>query len=818
MHLNLISVITLCISLPLIAQVKANAVTPLRIANVVIPASFATALEDGLSVPVYLRYIDESNKISTMADEPIGNATLLLKQGSLHLLNIDFNASEQVNLLNDTLTRLLSSNNMRTFSQNGMLDINENASMQLDLVAMLLTINVAREAFRKSEQQDHRIDLMPSVETLTGVHRYNMGYSFSRNSDNGHSDSNFFQLGSTFGYGAHHLALDASLYNVGESQQSSDIYRTMYVRDLEARRIAAGMVSTWDLQTLGVVTALNTGRIYGASYGNQAQSRKNSVNESATPVQVFMPANGEVRIYRDNRLIALQNLPIGNQRIDTTSFPGGVYNVIVEVYVDGRLTETSNQRVTKLMGGLNFTHEWGWQWWGGLMEGADNSGDSPLIGLSLAKTIGSIDLATTGYAFADAAVGEARVSWQIADKANVQLQTMLASDSSWRLASNQSIQLHDNVSLWASQEKLTTGDTLTISDTELYSTGVAVNIGGWVSELGQFNFNTSHDRVTNSNRSFIDYYQHLYSGRYGNLSLRASLQSNSATFGGFDNKSLTLDYSIPFDNIFSFGMSSNEKGQTTANLNYQKRMDGVINHASFNASRMIQGSDEHNMGLSGTLGFDNQIMAGTMMLARGHGGDLNGNLISRGSLVTTDETLIASSQNETNSGVIINTGIAKDGQMLAKINGQDYPLSGQQTFLGLRPFQEYEIELLNSKNSKDSYDINAGKQSYTLFPGNVVTLNLSDNIKEMVTVFGVVRAEDGTILANARLDNHIGSTVTNEAGEFSLDVDKNHPILTFHQDSIFCEAKLDLAEESGAAWVGDITCRGLPTYAIVKGY
>ncbi len=811
-------IVALYLFLSFVTQAKSDVTTPLRIANIIIPASFAIALEDGLSVPLYLNYIDQQNKISNSStDEPIGNAILQLKNGSIHLLRVEFNENKKINLLNDNLTNMLSKHEVRVFSENGVFEVDKNANMQLDLVAMLLTVNVAREAFRKSEHSNDRISLIPSVDSLTGVHRYNMGYSFSQN-NSGHSDSNFLQISNTLGYGAHHLVIDSSLYNVGESQSYGDIYRTMYVRDLEARRVAAGMVSTWDLQTLGVVTALNTGRIYGISYGNQTQSSKNDISESVTPIQVFMPANGEVKVYRENRLIAIQNLSMGNQRIDTTSFPNGVYNVKVEIYVDGYLTETSTQRVTKLMGNMNFAHEWGWQWWGGLMEGADNSQDSHLIGLSLAKTFGSIDFATTGYTFADATVGEARINWQVTDKANLSFQTMMSSDSTWRFASNQSIQLHDNISLWASQEKLLGGDSLTISDTELYSTGLSINIGGWVPSLGQLTFNISRDRISRHDRTYIDYYQHLYSGRYGNLSLRASVQNSSSSDEGFNNKSLMLDYSIPFDSILSFGMSSNEKGQATANVNFQKKMDGVINQASLNASKMIQGGDEHSIGISGMLGFDNQTMAGTMTLSRGHGGELHGNIISRGSLITTNEDFISSSQNETNSGVIINTGITKDGQMLAKINGEDYPLKGQQTFLGLRPFHEYEIELLNSKNSKDSYYINSGKINYTLFPGSVATLNLSNEIKEMITVFGVIRAEDGKVLSNARLDNHIGSTVTNELGEFALDVDKKHPALTFQNDSGFCEAKLDLADESGAVWVGDIICRGLPTYATANGY
>lgn len=343
----------------------ADTATPLRIANVLIPASFTQALQDGLAVPVRLQYADASHQIDRLTDEAIGNATLLLQDGKLHLLNIDFSVGQQQALLNDKLTAMLASEQMRTFSADGTLLIDDNASMQLDLVAMLLTIRVSRAAFGQAQQQDDRITLTPTVDTLTGVHRYNLGYSFARNRNGGHSDSNFLQLDSMVGAGSHHLAMNASLYNLGEPEQSGDIYRAMYERDFDDRRVAAGMVSTWDLQTLGVVTGLTTGRIYGASYGNQAQSRMQNANQSTTPIQVFMPANGEVRVYRDGRLIGLQNLAIGNQNIDTSSFPSGVYNVTVEIYVDGRLTDTSTQRVTKLGSRMGFTQEWGWQWWGG---------------------------------------------------------------------------------------------------------------------------------------------------------------------------------------------------------------------------------------------------------------------------------------------------------------------------------------------------------------------------------------------------------------------------------------------------------------------
>ncbi|MBL0669025.1 CS1-pili formation C-terminal domain-containing protein [Aeromonas jandaei] len=794
---------------------------PLRIANVIIPASFASALEEGLAVPVRLQYMDADSQLDTLTDDAIGNATLLLRDGKLHLLNIDFSASQQQGLLNDKLTALLANEQMRTFSPEGTLQIDKDASMKLDLVAMLLTIQVSKAAFGAAKAQDTRIALTPSIDSLTSVHRYNMGYSFAKNRDSDYRDDNFMQLDSMFGFAAHHLALNGALYGVGESGQSGDIYRAMYEQDLDDRRIAAGMVSTWDLQTLGVVTGLTTSRIYGASYGNQARSRQQSVTESSTPVQVFMPANGEVRVYREGRMIALQNLAIGNQNIDTSSFPSGVYNVTVEVYVDGRLTDTSTQRVTKLGGNLGFTQEWGWQWWGGMMEGSQNSSDSPLLGVSLARSFETVEFGTSTYAFRDAAVGEARASWQATERLNTQLQTMLASDSSWRLASSLSLQAADNVSLWVSQEKLKTGGTLAVSESEFYSAGLSLNVGGWIDGLGQLTFNTTHDRMMGSDRSYVDYYQNLYTGRYGNLSMRASLQSDDGNLGSFANKSITLDYSIPFNNLFTFGMSSNEQGQTTANLGYQTRLDGVVNYAALNATQIMHGNDMSDMSngaLSGTLGFEHQLIGGTMSLGRDHSGNMNGNLIARGALVTTDSAVAASSQTAADAGVLIQSGISHDGQLLAKVNGQDYPLLGGQTFIALPPYQEYEIELLNSKTSRDSYAIATGKQRYTLFPGNVATLDAKDSIKEMVTVFGIIRAEDGTLLANARIDNHIGTTLTNETGEFSLDVDKAHPTLTFRHGSDYCEADLDIADQSGAAWLGEITCQGLPTYAMVKEY
>ena len=62
-----------------------------------------------------------------------------------------------------------------------------------------------------------------------------------------------------------------------------------------------------------------------------------------------------------------------------------------------------------------------------------------------------------------------------------------------------------------------------------------------------------------------------------------------------------------------------------------------------------------------------------------------------------------------------------------------------------------------AKTHLDSYDIVSGRKSHlTLYPVNVAVIE--PEVKQMVTVSGRIRAEDGTPLANARINNHIGRT------------------------------------------------------------
>lgn len=172
-----------------------------------------------------------------------------------------------------------------------------------------------------------------------------------------------------------------------------------------------------------------------------------------------------------------------------------------------------------------------------------------------------------------------------------------------------------------------------------------------------------------------------------------------------------------------------------------------------------------------------------------------------------------SGRNEGNAGIIFNTGIENDGLLTARVDGRMVKLSGNKNYLPLSPYGQYDVELMNNKNSAESFDIVTRRKSkLTLYPGNVAVI--SPEIKQMVTVFGRIKAEDGTLLANAYIKNHIGRTRTDEKGEFIMDVDKKFPVIDFtHGGNQTCEVDLDLSKAQGAVWVGDVICTGLKTYA-----
>ena len=55
-----------------------------------------------------------------------------------------------------------------------------------------------------------------------------------------------------------------------------------------------------------------------------------------------------MHVFRDGRLLSVQNFNMGSYEIDTSRFPYGVYDVTVDIVVNGRTVNTRMSRVNKI--------------------------------------------------------------------------------------------------------------------------------------------------------------------------------------------------------------------------------------------------------------------------------------------------------------------------------------------------------------------------------------------------------------------------------------------------------------------------------------
>ncbi len=143
--------------------------------------------------------------------------------------------------------------------------------------------------------------------------------------------------------------------------------------------------------------------------GNRGQLHRLRQQPVGHAGDCLLPAAGEVHLTRDGRLLSVQNFAMGNHEVDTRGLPYGIYDVEVEVIVNGRVVSKRTQRVNKLFSrGRGAGAPLAWQVWGGSfhMDRWSESGkktrpakESWLAGLSASGSLSTLSWAATGYGY-----------------------------------------------------------------------------------------------------------------------------------------------------------------------------------------------------------------------------------------------------------------------------------------------------------------------------------------------------------------------------------------------------------------------------------
>ncbi|WP_261151380.1 CS1-pili formation C-terminal domain-containing protein [Serratia quinivorans] len=795
-----------------------------QIDGVLIPQTFSLALREGMSIPLLLHFEKNSG---VKDDRRIGHAFLYLDNDRLKIRQITLEDDDDGTPLTAETIRQLQALQEAGFDPQQRIALTDDAWLALDFRQLNLQL-VVKEAAMGTLLRARSSDIgVSSVDAVSSTLDYNLGVYDNRTRASEGNTSSYLSLNSVTSLREHHVEVNGSVYGIGSGDENATLYKAMYERDFAGRRFAAGMLDSWNLQSLGPVTTINSSKIYGLSYGNRANSTVFDNSQSLTPIVAFFPSAGEVHLSREGRLLSVQNFAMGNHEVDTGNLPYGIYDVEVEVVVNGRVVDKRLQRVNKLFSpnrGANAPLAW--QFWGGMIRMDDWRGDdqrqrqardSYLIGASATGNLRTLNWALSGYSFDSNAVGESRISVPLSQSIQFNVQNMAASDHSWSLVNSVSAALPGGFSsLWVNQEKTVIGDKLLQNDAYNRAIGGTMNFGALWSPLGSLSLSYNDDKKNGSHYYNADYYQNIFTGRFGTLGVRAGVQRyNNGGYSSNTGKYIALDFSLPMGNWLSAGVS-NQNGYTTANLAARKDIqDGPIRTLGANLSRAISGDTKGDNSMNGGAyaRFDTKYSAGTVNVSSSADGYVNTSLTASGSVGWQGRDIAASGRNEGNAGIIFNTGIESDGMLTARVDGRTVKLTGNKNYVPLSPYGQYEVELMNNKNSAESFDIVTRRKSkLTLYPGNVAVI--TPEIKQMVTVFGRIKAEDGTLLANAYIKNHIGRTRTDEKGEFIMDVDKKFPVIDFtYRGNRSCEVSLDLSKAQGAIWVGDVICSGLQTYA-----
>lgn len=785
------------------------------------PAVLSTALRQGISVPVYLKYNEDQHLLDKKSEQKIANATILYKNDHLYVKNIDFNNYEQTTNISIELTKQLESLD-KMLDQGLQVDVSNNSSLKLDLESLYLELLVDKNALET--KYITRTDILGEATSneISSILNYRFGYSYNEYNERTNS-SNYLSLDTISSYKEHHLNINAAIYGAGTGSTKTDVYRAIYERDFSGYRFAAGMMDTWSMQSIASFSALNTSKVYGFSYGNKSNTTINDNKQSITPIVVFLASAGTVQIYRDGRLLSIQNFSMGSHELDTSTFPYGTYNVEVKTIINGQEATKVSQVNKSVNINFNNSDQLDWQGFAGLLEyyksdkkNADydiHKKDTWLMGAAFAKNyaaLSGLNIRTTFYGFDNNAVAEAQGALFLNRQTNFSIQTMIASDGSYLASTGLNYNLPQGYgSIWGAFNKSERGDKLYFIPNQGYDVGLSLNLKQIYRPLGFLNTSYNKDLRRDYSNLHIEYFQNIFNNRYFDANIRTGIQKSTYENQKSENdKYIFLDFNLPISKWFSAGVSSRNSNLIATASYKQNFNDNIIQSTGIDLNQVVKRknsfSNQDDFSASGFLSYQTNMNSGSFSGSTSRNSQ-NFNYTTQGAIASSDFDIGFGKANQS-SGILIKTGLPSDTKMSALINGQDYTLKGNRNFIPLAPYKKYTVELRNDKNSLDSVSIGQGRHnSVVLYPGNVA--KIKPEIKQMVTIFGRIRYPNGDIASNTPLNNHIGKTITDINGEFSLDIDKKYPVITLIKDNgDLCESELSLHDKKGVAWLGEVSC------------
>lgn len=602
-----------------------------------------------------------------------------------------------------------------------------------------------------------------------------------------HSASLFGQSILSFGESGLH-----SQWSAADSGQAQ-MYQLHWTRDYRGRAWSAGLIQPAG----GFSSLVASPYLYGVEYRSSNNSRADNRYSQGSSLEVNMPVRGRVEIHRDNRLLHSQLLEAGNQLLDTSSLPGGAYEVEIRSFDESGRPLAQHRQFFAKDSLLPAPGEWRWA-------------------LQLGRP--------------------ARISqdeWLPQQHDNYFLQAGLArrlfDDTGFfvNLAATEDEQLLETGARWV-------GEYLEASPSLIHTADGRSGHRLYALLKAPFaNLSLAETRLQGSARTDDDYsllgagYRQRNAGLTsavlgGSLSLRYSERDRAQVFESPDfaldtqftsaNRLTTLEYrrDILRNRHWNGQMTLSHsdaggQGLTTASVEFRYRDGDGWNHRTRLRSDSGREDGPNNPGNNTRLGLhsgwnsrdrwaldlDQQFsaeMAGddyslaSHTRVSGRRGQLSSTLNYRDagdtsalnylgsfstSLIGTRETFAWGGERSLNSALMVDIQGSEDQQFEILVDGvrRGYARGGARSLVNLPAFRSYDIQLRPMADG--FFDYRERRETLTLYPGNVATTNYE--VRPLILVLGRL-THGGKPVVHRKISIGEYSAISDEFGIFQMEM------------------------------------------------
>ncbi|MCL9781320.1 TcfC E-set like domain-containing protein [Vibrio sp. S4M6] len=680
----------------------------------------------------------------------------------------------------------------------------------LDLTSLTLKLELGHALFRTQSKEGRAYLPNTTQRYVSSVLDYDL--NFSKNYNVNQSQAASLNLHNVTGFGQTHLTTDAYLGNV------SSFDNLTLAHDFKKHAASVGYQNS----SHGFGNA-NTGSAYGYSGSAVVASWYSSNNllidkpqSALTPITLFVSQRSQVRVYRNNRLLSVQQFAMGMNQVDTRRFPGGNYPVKIDIYQGNQLVKSLTRMVNKPfdISALDPDSGWAYSFWAGSANTEESASfNQPYLGFALRKVINPHVFSGLS-AYSIGSLGVVELDNQLILPKGVTGNVNMASDtrhgSALSMALNKSFPGYGSVALSYNR----TNRSQDSEFSPFQSSSSSLNVSGSVS-LGVFgSLNAGADfSLSNHTASYNAGYNTTLYQKNG-LSINGALMANK-TVDNTSSQSSNIDYTASvtlnytFDNSDSVNLSAarGAENQMSYNGNYHHSFfkdspfnDVTAGFSSYNDSRQTYGTLTMNHpAITGAFYGNATQDATTHAISHSLGGSLHG------AMALTSSGLALNGK-KGDSGLMVNMDIPDNQKMNLNINDTSYQVHAGQNYIPLSNYESYRAYLLSGAKSDSFYWTNK-EEDFTLFPGNIYSAQWK--AVPVVHVLGQLMQGEKPA-AQAKVDNHLAPTYTDAQGFFMTSLDKNKPTLTFTlSDGTTCHyraKKEELQKMNNGNWLGTIQC------------